>query len=134
MLDHDAAMVAFAKLAAISHSKRQLLQRDKFLLLAAAAACDAGWPVVAEHCRSLVLANNPAHLVKRYATMPDALRAAEFQVFFKQLTRFCSYEKAEHFLTQLQLAPGSPIAGDKLNSGDYALLLLPKLEVPTDES
>ena len=78
MLDHDAAMVAFVKLAGVAQSRGQLLQRDKFLLLAAAAACHAGWLPVAERGRKLVLAHNPAHLVKRHDTFAAAMADAEF--------------------------------------------------------
>ena len=126
MLDHSAAMIAFVKLAGIAQSKRQLLQCDKFLILAAAAACHAGWLAVAERCRRLVLGHNPAHLLRQYPTLPDALRDEDFQVFFRQLQRFCSYERAEHFLTELEIAPGFPVANTGLTSGEYALLLLGK--------
>ena len=126
MLDHEAAMVAFVKLAGISQSKQQLPQRDKFLLLAGSAACHAGWLNVAERCRQLVLNHNPRHLVGHSATLADALRDGEYQTYAKQLSRFCSYERAEHYLTQLQIAPGSPIPNARMSSGDYALLLLGK--------
>jgi len=126
MLDHDAAMIAFVKLAGVAQSRGQLLQRDKFLLLAGSAACYAGWLPVAERCRHLVLVNNPAHLIGHYDSFALALGDEEFQTFIKQLARFCSYEKAEHHLTQLKIAPGFPLASDKLSMGDYALLLLGK--------
>ena len=126
MLDHEAAMVAFVKLAGIAQTKQQLLQRDKFLLLAGSAACHAGWPAVADRCRHLVLAHNHAHLVGRQETLAQALRDEACQPFFKQLTRFCSYEKAEHYLTQLEIAPGFPVANTGLSHGAYALLLLGK--------
>lgn len=128
MLDHEGAMVAFVKLAGIAQSKRQLLQRDKFLLLAGAAACHAGWLPVADRCRQLVLAHNPAHLIGHYETFPEALRDDSFQAYYKQLTRFCSYERAEHFLTQLAIAPGFPMANPGLSFGAYAMLLLGKSE------
>lgn len=126
MLDHEAAMVAFVKLAGIAQSKQQLLQRDKFLLLGGAAACHAGWLAVADRCRQLVLAHNPAHLIGHYETFAEALRDESFQTYFKQLTRFCSYERAEHFLTELAIAPGFPAAHPDLSFGAYALLLLGK--------
>ncbi len=121
-------MVAFVKLAGIAQTKHQLPQRDKFLVLAGAAACRGGWRDVGERCRSLVLANNPGHLLKRHATFSDAAADPDFQVFLQRLARFCSYERAEHYLTQLQISPGLPTSSGSLSQGDYALLLLGRPE------
>jgi hypothetical protein len=90
---------AFVRLAQISNDRRQLLPRNKFLILAGAAACAAGWLPAAERCRAVVLADNPSHMLNRFPSFPEALRSTEFQVFLKQLTKFCSTEKAEHLLT-----------------------------------
>ncbi|MBI5759574.1 MAG: hypothetical protein HZA46_13730 [Planctomycetales bacterium] len=124
MLDHSAAMLAFIKLAGVSQSKQQLAQRDKFLLLAAATAVESGFDQVAERCRQLVLDHNPAHLIHRFESVPFAISHPEYQSFQRQLKRFCSYEKAEHHLTQLKIAPGLPGKEGNLSVGDYALLLL----------
>src|SRR5262245_14380242 len=105
MPDHDAAMLAFVKLAGLSQSRRQLGPRDRFLVLAGVSAARGGWEAVAARCRELVLAHNPAHLLGRHASLADALRDADFQPFLKQLERFCSYEKAEHHLSQWELSP-----------------------------
>jgi hypothetical protein len=124
MVDHDAAMLTFVKLAGVSQSRQQLGPRDKFLVLAAVAAGRAEHPAVAARCRELVLAHNPAHLVKRYTTIEDALESDEFQALLKQLTRFCSYEKAEHLLSQLDISTELPKISAKLSAEEYALLLL----------
>ena len=124
MYDHEAAMLAFVKLAGVSQSRRQLGPRDKFLLLAGVAASRAGCLAVARRCRELVLAHNPSHLVRRYETLELALGDGEFQAFLKQLSRFCSYEKAEHHLSQLDISPDIPNLSTKLSAGEYALLLL----------
>jgi hypothetical protein len=124
MPDHDAAMLAFAKLAGISQDRSQLGPRDKFLVLAASAACRAGWYSVAERCRELVLAHNPGHLVRGYPTFAEAYEAEEFQTYLRQAERFCSYEKAEHLLAQQEITPNIPPLTAKLSPGDYALLLL----------
>ena len=128
MSDHDSAMLAFAKLAGVSQSRQQLGPRDKFLVLAGAAACRGNWPAVARRCRELVLAHNPAHLLKRYPTLDEALADAEFQTFFRQLEKFCSYEKAEHHLSQLDISTAVPPLAAPLSAGDYALLLLGRSE------
>ena len=91
-------MTAFARLAEISQQKQQFPQRDKFLLLAGIAACHAGWLDIAQQCRAIVLEHNPQHLVGRYPTFPDAIRSDNFETFHKSLERFCTFEKAEHLL------------------------------------
>src|SRR5262245_17208600 len=100
MPDHDAAMLAYVKLAGISQDRQQLGPRDKFLVLAGAAACRGSWPSVAERCRELILAHNPAHMVRRFATFAAAVEDGDFQTYLKQAERFCPYEKAEYLLDQ----------------------------------
>ncbi len=124
MDDHDAAMLAFVKLAGVSQSREQLGPRDKFLVLAGVAASRADHPAVAQRCRELLLAHNPAHLLKRYETIERALDDGEFQTYFRQVSRFCSYEKAEHHLSQLDISTDLPNISAKLSPEEYALLLL----------
>lgn len=131
-MDHASAMLAFLKLSGVSQTRQQFGPRDKFLVLGGAAALKAGWPDVAERCRELVLTHNPAHHLGRYSTFAEALTNAEFDEFFRHLGRFCSYERAEHLLTELRIAPGlPPLAGD-LGDGDYALLLLSRADTAAD--
>jgi hypothetical protein len=124
MLDHSAAMLAFIKLSGVSQSRRQLAQRDKFLLLAAAAAVEMGFDQIADRCRQLVLDHNPAHWIHRFESVAHALADPEYQIFHRRLKRFCSLERAEHYLTLLKIAPGLPGTEGHLSLGDYALLLL----------
>lgn len=121
---HDAAMLAFVKLSGISQDRNQLGPRDKFLVLAAAAALRAGWLPVAERCRELVLAHNGVHMLRHYSSFVDAYKADDFQTYLKQVERFCSYEKAEHLLARQDLTPDLPPLTARLTPGDYALLLL----------
>jgi hypothetical protein len=121
MRDHEAAMLAYVRLADVSLRKRQPLGRDKFLVLAAAAACRAGWPEVAERCRALVLEHNHAHLIGKFATVADALRGEEFAPLVKQHERLCSYERAEFLLNDLGLeTPAAADAAEK-SAGQIAL-------------
>lgn len=98
MADPDLALSAYLQLAAISHTRGQWLPRNKFLILAGAAACEAGLLPVAERCRELVSVHSPNHLLCKYETFPIALKSAEFQTYHKQLKKFCSIERAEHLL------------------------------------
>lgn len=124
MGDHDSAMLAFVKLAGVSQSREQLGPRDKFLVLAGVAASRGNYPAVARRCRELLLSHNPAHLLKRYETVEEALEDDEFLAYLRQLSRFCSYEKAEHLLSQLEISTDLPKISAKLSPADYALLLL----------
>jgi hypothetical protein len=124
MLNHDDAMLTFVKLAKISQLRNQWGPRDKFLILAAVAASQGGHTGIAARCRSLVLAHNPVHLVKRLATVEELQSDAEFQQYLKQLSKFCSYEKGEHLLSQLDpdALPAAPAAG--MSPAEYAEWLL----------
>ena len=119
MRDHEQAMLAYARLARISQEQGQLAGRDRLLCLAAAAACRAGWPRVAECCRGLVLEHNPRHVIGRGATALEAMRDEEFQPLLKQLERTCPYEHAEHLLRELP--HDVPATGD---AGQHALEIL----------
>jgi hypothetical protein len=92
-------MLVYLELAAISHERRQSVGRNKLLVLAGAEALRAGWPDVAERCRSLVVADNPAHLLGRFGTFAEAMRSSEFAPLLLQHERFCSFERAEMLLS-----------------------------------
>jgi hypothetical protein len=124
MPDYERAMLIYARLAAISQEKQQLAGRDKFLILTGAEACRAGWPEVAARCRELVHANNPAHLLNRFETFPSALRDEEFVIFLKQLERFCTHEKGEHLLSELEITPDVPPNYRDAGAGTFALDVL----------
>jgi hypothetical protein len=120
-MNHESAMLAYARLAEVSQRKHQLIGRDKLLVLAAAAACRAGWLDVGERCRQLVLEHNPAHLIGTYPTAADALRGDDFAPLLNQLERMCSYERAEFLVNELNLESEETI--DR-NAGEIALSLL----------
>jgi hypothetical protein len=101
MADHERAMLAYVQLAEISKLRQQPLGVDKFLVLAGAAACRAGWLEVAERCHKLLAADNPRHLLARYPGFPQALRDAGFQSYLRRLERFVGYERAELLLADL---------------------------------
>jgi hypothetical protein len=124
MPDDERAMLAYAKLAEISHAKQQDQGRDKLLVLAGAAACRAGWPEVAARCRDLIVAGHPSHLLARFATFADALRDEEFVTFLKSRQRLCSYERAEHLLRELGNEDELTEAVNEASVGDRALTFL----------
>ena len=101
-------MLAFARLARISHQKSQAAGRDRFLLLAGERACMAGWPDVADQCRELVLQSNPRHLLSKTDSFADCLRSEVGAEFFPTLQKFCTFERAEHLLRDVQHWPAEP--------------------------
>ena len=117
-------MISYAQLAALSQQKGQLPSRDKFLILAAASGCRAGWPAIAERCRELVLSHNPAHLIGHSSTFVEAMRSPDFEYFLKQLERFCSHEKAEHLLAELGIDIPTPKADGSRTAGEIARCFL----------
>ena len=120
MQNHDLAMLVFAKLARISHEKRQSAGRDRFLLLTAERACLGGWPAVADKCRELVLLSNPRHLLSRTPSVADCLRSEEGILYFPTLHRFCTFERAEYLLAGQESPPDG-------NSGDFEAASLQQL-------
>lgn len=124
MRDHEQAMLAYATLAHLAEQKQQLGGRGRFLILAGAAACRAGWPEVAARCRDLVLEHNPQHLMRGHATFADALRSPDFQPYLRQLERLCGYERAEHLLDELGMQPDRLADEPETTSGARALRIL----------
>jgi hypothetical protein len=121
-MNHESAMLAYVRLADVSQRKQQLIGRDKLLVLAAAAACRAGWIDVGQRCRELVLEHNPAHLIGSYPTAADAVRSSEFTPLLNRLERMCGYERAEFLVSELGLEP-QPEDGAR-DAGQIALSLL----------
>ena len=110
MHGHELAMLMFVRLAMLSHRKQQTIGRDKFLLLAAVSASRSGQPAVAERCRSLMLESNPKHMLHRFDSVGEALETDDFQSLCKQVERFCSPERAELLLSELQIDPHAEVA------------------------
>ena len=101
MINHELAMAAFAKLARISYEKNQPVGCDRFLSLTAKSACCAGVLTVAERCRDLVAINNAHHVLAKANSCVEAVRDKINAAFFQSLDRFCSFERAEFLLQNL---------------------------------
>jgi len=124
MTDSERDMLAYVQLAVLSQQKKQQAGRDRFLVLAAVAACREGWPAVAARCRALILEHNRSHLIGHFKTVAEALRSDDFQPFVKQLDRFCGSERAEFLLSELNMDPTQAARSSNTSAGDYALQLL----------
>ncbi len=103
MPNRDLEMLTYLKLAELSQRKRQQIGRDKLLVLAGVAACEAGCLPVAARCREIVLQQNPRHLLSRHASFADALRSDDFAPLLKRLRKLLSFEQAEFLARQWNL-------------------------------
>lgn len=116
-------LALYLHLARASEVRRRPLVRDKLLVLAGKAAVEMRLFLIAEHCRSKILAHNPGHILRNYPTMTAALEDEAFGVFFKRLAQAYPRERAEHMLRSL----GIELAGERHVYADdleYAAALL----------
>lgn len=111
-------MLAYARLARLSHDRQQTAGRDRFIILCGREACFAGWLDVATACRDLVLAANPRHLLSHTDSFPDAVREPDNERFFAQLEAFCPFEQAEHLLRENHQTLTSTV---EISTGEAAL-------------
>ena len=131
MRNHETAMLAYARLARLSHDRKQPVGRDRFLVLTGREACFSGWIDVAARCRELVLANNPQHLLSHDATFPEALREPDNGKFFAKLEAFCPFEQAEHLL---HASDDWPELSDNQTAGEFAFAQLSVMAIPNDSA
>lgn len=124
MSDRD--LLNYLQLAVVSANKSQPLGRDRFLVLAGAAACEAGLLDVAARCRELILAVNRRHMIGRYESVPDALRDDDFQPLLKHLRQLCPPEQAE-FLAR-ENTPESAVDVSERETAAIADALLTKMD------
>lgn len=113
----------YLHLARAAERRRQMLVRDRVLLMAAVIAAQIRLPPIAAACRERILAHNPRHLVGRWPSVAEALKAEEFQTLIRQLATRYAPERVEQLLAQLGIQRGrerATYAGD----GEYAAALL----------
>jgi hypothetical protein len=90
----------YLNLARAAEETAKPQQRDRFLFLAASAACQAGNIEAAEECRAAVLQHDPAHLFGNYPSVEAALEAPDGADLASMLVRMYPFEKAEFLLDQ----------------------------------
>ena len=91
----------YLHLAQASLRRRRPLVRDRMLLLAGVTAANMQLPALAAYCRHEILRHNPQHLVRRWATLPEALVDEDFLSLLRQLRRKYPLEKTERLLDAL---------------------------------
>ncbi len=126
VLNQETAMLAFARLALLSHQRQQPLGTEKFIVLTGIAACRSGWLDLASQCWHLLASLNAQHFVVRSGSFPNALRDASLKNFVTMVERFCSFEQAEHLLDG---HGGVPQLEDGQEAGEAAALDLQQIAV-----
>ncbi len=91
----------YLHLAQASLRRRRPLVRDRMLLLAGVTAASMQLDTLAAYCRNAILEHNPQHMVRRWASLPEALVDDEFLAFLRQIRRKYPPEKAERLLDSL---------------------------------
>jgi hypothetical protein len=105
MPDVEQSLVTYLDLACVSRRRRRLSESDKLLVLAAVAATQLGWPVMADECRQHVLAHNPWHMLRRWPSVATAMTSDRFAAYLKHIERQYPPEKAEYMLACLGQRP-----------------------------
>jgi hypothetical protein len=93
-------IVLFLKLAQAFKARLQLSDRDRALVIAASCAANYQMDAVAEFCRQLILQNNRGHMLRKWATMHEALKDDDFLHFLRQVKRRLPVERAETLLVE----------------------------------
>lgn len=101
----DAPSSLYEQLADKYHAKGKFPERDRFLILAADAAWNAGQPDTAEGLRRRILEHNPNHLLRPYASFAEALKSADILAYVQQLRRGYPRERALELLKELDQDP-----------------------------
>ncbi len=108
LADQEAART-YEELARLYDQQGQGKLRDWFLVLAADAAYNVGNENEAERLRSQLLAVNPHHLLKPFATFNEAIKSPDIQSYVADLRRTYPPETATQLLrTQVPSSPPQP--------------------------
>src|SRR5437016_1951984 len=83
----EATVRAYEQLAEAHERRREVRQRDLFLVLAIDAAFRLGQRDRAERLRQRLLALNPHHLFKPFASVAEALHSPDIERFVQDLRR-----------------------------------------------
>ena len=97
----------------------QASMRDRFLILAADAALEAGQDAEAECLRQRLLQGSRHHMLRPYSSFAEAVRAADVQTYLRDLKVNYPPEVAQQLLESLQNAPGTGPTGDPKPARDW---------------
>lgn len=92
----------YEDLANWEHRQGSPQARDRFLILAADAALEAGLNDEAERLRARLLEHNPHHMLRPYSSLADAMKSADVHSYVADLRGTYPVEEAEKLLGALQ--------------------------------
>src|ERR1700744_4827443 len=134
----DELLLTYLHLAHASQLRRQLLVRDKLLVLAGMTALELDRDDISATCRERVLQHNPRHLMRRWPDLATAARTERFRSYLKQLRRKYSPERDEHMLDALGISLDPPAGARRAGGpgseplGDRAAELIDSLAIVMD--
>lgn len=109
----------YTQLAEKYHGKGRFQERDRFLILAADTAWNAGDVAKAEALRRRIMEYNPSHLLKPYPSLEAALKSPDILAYVQQLRRGYPRERALELLKELD-ATAKPMGGDEDQERTYS--------------
>jgi hypothetical protein len=87
--------------------------RDRFLILAADAALQAGQPALAEQLRQQLLHGSRHHMLRSYASFAEAAAAPDVQTYLRDLRTNYPPVVAREMLDEIQPSGGEPAGGHR---------------------
>lgn len=110
----DKSVRTYQELASCYEQIGEPQVRDRFLVLAAEAALNAGNVEQAESIRGRLLQLNPHHLLKPYASLSQAMQSPDVKTYVDGLRRTYPRENAEQMLESIRsgAAAKKPVAAD----------------------
>ena len=97
------ALGIYLHLSQANQRRGQLYARDRMLVLAGEIAARMDFHELAAYCRSVILENNPRHIIRRWSSFSEAILDEDFETFAKQVWRRYPQEKAERLLSSFGL-------------------------------
>jgi hypothetical protein len=107
MTAEERALITFRELADLYERRGDPQMRDRFLVLAADTAHNAGLDDEAERMRRRLLQASPHHLLKPYGSFGEALQAEDVQIYVNDLRANYPPEVADNLLQSLRQRDGS---------------------------
>jgi hypothetical protein len=106
MTVEERALYVFRELADQYERRGDSQMRDRFLVLAADAAHNAGHDEEAERMRQRLLKSSPHHLLKPYSSFAEALQAEDVQIYVNDLRANYPPDVADNLLKSLRQRAG----------------------------
>src|SRR5437763_153874 len=120
------SLVVYRELAEHYERLGQSSLRDRFLMLAADAALEAGHPDEAEHLRQRLLAGSRHHMLRPFASFSEAARSADVETYLRDLRADYPLEDARDLLDSVRT--GQPQSEPQPTA---PLPILPRVIPPT---